>query len=207
MNYFYARVSSKDQNLDRQIEAVEDFAKKNKIKINEIFTDKQSGKDFNRPNYLRMRGKLSPGDLVIIKSIDRLGRNYEMIIEEWSYLTKTLKCDIVVIDLSQILDTRTKQNGLTGQFISDLVLQILSYVSQTERENIKQRQAEGIKIAKEKGVKFGKESKLSEKVWKQVRAEYEDGAKILSLSKKYRIARASIYQKIESQGWTRNYEL
>ena len=150
MIYGYARVSTKDQNLDRQLIELKNFGIKNK----NIYTDKESGKDFSRLNYQKLRKKIKNGDLLVIKSIDRLGRNYEMIISEWAYLTKTIKCDIVVLDMS-LLDTRL-ENGLIGKFVSDIVLQILSFVAETERSNIKKRQAEGIKIAKDKGIKFGR---------------------------------------------------
>ena len=120
-----------------------------------IYIDKQSGKDFERPNYQKMKKRLKENDLLIIKSIDRLGRNYEMIIEEWSSITKDIKADIVVLDFP-LLDTRTDNKNLVGKFISDIVLQVLSFVAQNERENIRQRQAEGIKIAKEKGIHMGR---------------------------------------------------
>lgn len=149
MIYGYARVSSKDQNLARQIAELEKYAK-----LKNIFTDKESGKDFERRNYKRLIEILKPNDLIIIKSIDRLGRNYDLIIEEWQKITKEIGANIKVLDMP-LLDT-TKSEGLTGKFISDLVLQILSYVAETERNNIKQRQAEGIRLAKERGVKFGR---------------------------------------------------
>lgn len=148
--YAYARVSTKDQNLARQIEELKKYTDK-------IYADKESGKDFERKEYKKMLKKLKQGDLVIIKSIDRLGRNYDMIIEQWRIITKEKGADIKVLDM-ELLDT-TQKHGLTGKFISDLVLQILSYVAETERVNIKQRQAEGIKIAKARGVKFGRPRK------------------------------------------------
>ncbi len=151
MTYGYARVSSRDQKLDRQIEELKKFG----IGENEIFYDKQSGKDFERTNYKILREKLKKGDLLVIKSIDRLGRDYNGIIEEWSYITKTINCDIVVLDMD-LLDTRSDGKNLIGKFISDIVLQILSFVAENERANIRQRQAEGIKLAKEKGVVFGR---------------------------------------------------
>ena len=151
MNYGYVRVSSITQNIDRQMEELYKWGLKDKF----IYIDKQSGKDFERPNYQIMKKKLKENDLLIIKSIDRLGRNYEMIIKEWQELTKVINCDIVVIDFP-LLDTRVDAKNLVGKFISDIVLQVLSFVAQNERENIKQRQAEGIRIAKEKGVKFGR---------------------------------------------------
>lgn len=152
--YGYIRVSSKDQNIDRQVESLRQL----KIEDKNMFVDKQSGKNFERKNYKRMVKKLLEGDEVYIKSIDRFGRNYDEIMEQWRYLTKERNVDIIVLDCP-LLDTRVETNGLTGKLISGLVIQILSYVAQIERENIKQRQAEGIKIAKEKGVKFGRPEK------------------------------------------------
>lgn len=149
MVYGYARVSTAEQNLDRQLEAFKEFG------VDKVFSDKISGKNFERDNYIKMLDELKAGDLLVIKSIDRLGRNYEMIIEEWRKITHDIQADIVVIDMP-LLDTRDKEKGLTGKFISDLVLQILSYVAETERNNIKKRQAEGIRIAKEKGVHLGR---------------------------------------------------
>lgn len=150
MIYGYARVSSKDQKLERQLLELEKFG----IVKENIYCDKQSGKDFDRTNYKILRSKLRKGDLLVIKSIDRLGRNYNMIIDEWVYITKNINCDIVVLDMN-LLDTRS-DNNLVGKFISDIVLQILSFVAEKERDNIKQRQAEGIKIARAKGVVFGR---------------------------------------------------
>lgn len=149
MNYVYIRVSTKEQNEDRQVDALKKYIEDG----GEMFMDKQSGKDFNRPNYLRMVDRLNKGDTVFIKSIDRLGRNYEEIIEQWRLITKEIKADIVVIDMP-LLDTRQDKN-LMGRFIADLVLQILSFVSENERANIRQRQAEGIASAQARGVKFG----------------------------------------------------
>ncbi len=150
MLYGYARVSSRDQKLDRQIIELEKFG----VEEKNIFFDKQSGKDFERQNYQYLKSILKEGDVLIIKSIDRLGRNYNMILEEWASLTKIIKADIVVLDMN-LLDTRTS-NNLIGKFIADIVLQILSFVAENERINIKQRQAEGIRIAHEKGVEFGR---------------------------------------------------
>ena len=147
MEYGYVRVSTTTQNVDRQL----DEMFKQGLDEKQIYIDKQSGKDFERPNYQKMKKRLKENDLLIIKSIDRLGRNYEMIIEEWSSITKDIKADIVVLDFP-LLDTRTDNKNLVGKFISDIVLQVLSFVAQNERENIRQRQAEGIKIAKEKGI-------------------------------------------------------
>lgn len=148
--YGYVRVSSTDQNEDRQVLAMEQAG----IQRANIYVDKQSGKDFNRPNYKRLMKKLRSGDTLFIKSIDRLGRNYEEILNQWRIITKEKSVDVVVIDMP-LLDTRHEKN-LLGTFISDIVLQLLSYVSETERTNIKQRQAEGIAAAKKRGVKFGR---------------------------------------------------
>ena len=149
--YAYIRVSSKDQNIARQVEAMQEIGLTKK----QMYIDKQSGKDFIRKNYQRLVRKLKTGDELYIKSIDRLGRDYDEILEQWRYLTKVKDIDMIVLDFP-LLDTRNQVNGVTGKFIADLVLQILSYVAQIERENTKQRQAEGIRIAKEKGVQFGR---------------------------------------------------
>lgn len=150
MIYGYIRVSTRDQNEDRQVIALKDAG----VPEKNIILDKQSGKDFNRPGYRRLCRKIKPGDVLYIKSIDRLGRNYDEILEQWRYLTKEKRIAIVVLDMP-LLDTR-KDKDLTGSLISDIVLQLLSYVAQTEREFIRQRQAEGIAAAKERGVQFGR---------------------------------------------------
>lgn len=152
--YGYARVSSKDQNPERQIQAMEE----QKIKSKNIYLDKMSGKSFARPQYLQMLKRMKKGDVLIIKSIDRLGRNYEEILEQWRKITKEIGADIQVIDMP-LLNTNISHGDLTGVFIADLVLQILAYVAETERAFIKQRQAEGIAIAKRKGIRFGREKK------------------------------------------------
>lgn len=152
MNQFaYLRVSTKEQNVDRQLLALEPYA----IPKKNIYCDYQSGKDFNRPEYQKLLKKLKPGDLLIVKSIDRLGRNYNDILVQWQHITKELKADILVLDMD-LLDTRKKDGNLTGTLIADLVLQIFAYVAQTEREYIHQRQAEGIAAAKLKGKRFGR---------------------------------------------------
>ena len=151
--YGYIRVSSRDQNEDRQMIALKEMgiAKKN------IYLDKQSGKDFNRPQYTKLLRKLKKDDLLYIKSIDRLGRNYEEILQQWRVLTKEKNVDIVVLDMP-LLDTR-RGKDLMGTFLSDIVLQVLSFVAENERTNIRQRQAEGIAAAKARGVKFGRPAK------------------------------------------------
>ena len=170
MKYAYVRVSSITQNIDRQMEEMYKLglSKKN------IFIDKQSGKDFDRPKYQKLKKKIKKGDLLIIKSIDRLGRNYEMIIEEWSDLTKRIECDILVLDMP-LLDTRNDEKNLVGKFISDIVLQILSFVAQNERENIRQRQAEGIRIAKEKGIHMGRPKYILPANFNEVMNDYHQG--------------------------------
>ena len=147
--YAYVRVSSKDQNAERQLIAVTEYG----VESKNIYVDKQSGKDFNRPAYKKLMKKLKPTDVLVIKSIDRLGRNYAEIIEQWQFLTKEKQATIKVIDMPILNQVN---NDLTGQLIADIVLQLLSYVAQTEREFIKQRQAEGIAAAQKRGVKFGR---------------------------------------------------
>ena len=148
--YGYIRVSTKEQNPERQFVAM----KEQQIKQKNIFLDKISGHDFSRPQYMKLLKILKKGDVIIIKSIDRLGRNYEEILEQWRRITKEIGADIQVIDMP-LLNTNSFHEDLTGLFISDLVLQILAYVAETERAFIKQRQAEGIAAAKLKGVRFG----------------------------------------------------
>ena len=151
MIYAYIRVSTKQQKIDRQYEEIKALGIDDKY----IYVDKESGKDFIRTNYQRLIKKLKKDDLIIIKSIDRLGRNYHMILDEWSRITKTIGADIKVLDMP-LLDTKIEGKNLVGKFISDIVLQVLSFVAENERNNIRERQAEGIRIAKEKGVKFGR---------------------------------------------------
>ncbi len=151
--YGYVRVSSTDQNEDRQMLEMKQL----KIKKRNVYMDKQSGKDFNRPNYQHLLSKLKKGDLLYVKSIDRLGRNYKEILEQWRLLTKEMEVDVVVIDMP-LLDTRVYKD-LMGTFIADLVLQVLSFVAENERMNIRKRQEEGIKAAKLKGVEFGRPTK------------------------------------------------
>lgn len=148
--YGYVRVSTKDQCEERQLIAMQEFG----VPETNIFLDKLSGKDFERPRYKRLLRKLRPGDVVVVKSIDRLGRNYGEIQDQWRVITKEKQADIVVLDMP-LLDTRQGKD-LMGTFIADLVLQILSFVAQSERENIRKRQAEGIAAAKAKGVRFGR---------------------------------------------------
>lgn len=168
--YGYAHVSARDQSLDRRIIALSAFP----VSHDRIFTDRASGKNFERPAYKLLISKLTPDDVIVIKSIDRLGRNYNEILEEWRFITKKMRCSIVVIDMP-LLDTRVARGGLTGVFVADLVLQILSYVAQVERDNIKQRQAEGIAAAKARGVRFGRPEKRRPKNYASVKKAYLSG--------------------------------
>lgn len=169
--YGYARVSAKDQNLDRQMIALSGFP----VEKKRIFADKASGRDFERPAYRRLVSKIKPGDVVVVKSIDRLGRNYEEILSEWRYITKVKKAAIVVLDMP-LLDTRETKAGLTGVLLSDIVLQLLSYVAQIERDNIKQRQAEGIAAAKARGVRFGRPPKERPKTYESIKGAFLSGS-------------------------------
>lgn len=169
MNYGYIRVSSTDQNEDRQLIALTALD----IPKRQIYIDKKSGKDFDRPAYKRMVRRLKPDDVIYITSIDRLGRNYEEIQEQWREITRNRNADIVVLDMP-LLDTR-RGKDLIGTFIADLVLQVLSFVAESERANIKQRQAEGIAAAKARGVKFGRERKPKPENYVAVRGEWAMG--------------------------------
>ncbi|MCI8925548.1 MAG: recombinase family protein [Lachnospiraceae bacterium] len=196
--YGYVRVSSTDQNEDRQIAALWDV----QVPEKNIYMDKQSGKDFNRPNYKNLVGNLKAGDLLYILSIDRLGRNYEEIQEQWRTLTKEIGIDICVLDMP-LLDTRNGKD-LMGTFIADLVLQILSFTAQSERENIKKRQAQGIAAAKAKGVKFGRPGKGAPddfgelvRAWEQKRLTLEKVLEQCSMSKATFFRRLREYRTIQ----------
>lgn len=159
----YARVSSREQNEERQIKAFKDFG----INDRDIYIDKESGKDFNRQEYKRLINCIRKGDLLVIHSIDRLGRNYSEIMEQWRLITNELQADILVLDMP-LLDTRTKGNSLDSRFVADLVLQILSYVAEKERNNIRARQKQGIEIALAKGAKFGRPKITYPDNWNEV---------------------------------------
>lgn len=171
MMYGYIRVSTKDQHEDCQMIAMQEFG----VSEKHIYMDKLSGKDFDRPQYKRLLRRLKGGDTLVVKSIDRLGRDYSEIQNQWRIITKEKKANIVVLDMP-LLDTRQKGRDLTGTFIADLVLQILSYVAQVERENIKQRQAEGIAAAKAKGVRFGREKMPIPEEFYALRTRYREGS-------------------------------
>ncbi|NCB92442.1 MAG: recombinase family protein [Clostridia bacterium] len=194
--YGYIRVSSRDQNEDRQLIALRELS----ILEKNIFIDKQSGKDFNRPQYRRMVKKLRKDDVLYIKSIDRLGRNYGEILEQWRILTKEKGIDIVVLDMP-LLDTR-RGKDLMGTFLSDIVLQVLSFVAENERTNIRQRQAEGIAAAKAKGVRFGRPPKTlpenfyeTYQLWKTGKITGAKAAKMCQMPLSSFRYRAEIYQK------------
>lgn len=169
MIYGYVRVSSKDQNEDRQMIALKEIG----VPEKNIYVDKQSGKDFQRPKYKRLLRRVKPDDLIYVKSIDRLGRNYEEILEQWRILTKEKRVDIVVLDMP-LLDTR-RGKDLMGTFLSDIVLQVLSFVAENERTNIRQRQAEGIAAAKAKGVRFGRPPSALPENFHQVYQQWKSG--------------------------------
>lgn len=170
-NYYgYIRVSTKEQNELRQVIALQEFG----VKRKNIYIDKWSGKDFDRPGYQKLLKKMRAGDVIVVKSIDRFGRNYEEIKKQWNRLTGEMKVDIVVLDMP-LLDTRKKDKDLTGTFVADLVFQILSYVAELERENIRQRQAEGIAAAKAKGVRFGKTAMEIPERFYYLKKEYNKG--------------------------------
>lgn len=168
MEYGYVRVSTKEQNEQRQFMALREFG----IDDRWIYMDKQSGKDFDRPNYKRLIRKLKSGDTIVIKSIDRLGRNYDEILEQWRIITKEKQAAVVVLDMP-LLDTQQSRD-LTGTLIADIVLQLLSYVAQTEREFIRQRQAEGIAAAKKQGVKFGRRPMERPEEFETLKAQWKN---------------------------------
>lgn len=183
MEYGYIRVSTKEQNEQRQLIALREFG----IDDKHIYLDKHSGKNFDRPSYKKLIRKLKKGDTIVVKSIDRLGRNYDEILEQWRIITKEKQTAVVVLDMP-LLDTRQNRD-LTGTLIADIVLQLLSYVAQTEREFIRQRQAEGIAVAKEHGVKFGRrpmerpeQFKILESKWRKREISAREAARELGIT-------------------------
>lgn len=183
--YGYIRVSSAEQNIDRQLTSMLQYG----IDAKRIYVDKVSGKDFARTNYQLLMRKIKPGDAIVVKSIDRFGRNYDEILEQWRHITKHIQADIIVLDMP-LLDTRLGKD-LTNTLIADIVLQLLSYVAQTEREFIRQRQAEGIAAAKARGVCFGRPPRTKpenyeavKKEWQEERISARAAAKELSVSHK-----------------------
>ena len=199
--YGYIRVSGADQNEDRQTVAMSEL----KIASENIFIDKQSGKDFDRSEYQKLIRRMREGDLLYVKSIDRLGRNYEEIQSQWRILTKEKRVDIAVIDMP-LLDTRLKKD-LMGNFIADLVLQILSFVAQSERETIRRRQAEGIAAAKARGVKFGRPLKNVPENFGEMVSQWEKGK--ISLEEILKICQfkqTTYYQKLAEYRIIQRYE-
>ena len=189
--YGYVRVSSQDQNEDRQIIEMQGL----EILGSNVYIDKQSGKDFNRPQYQNLLRILKSGDLLYVKSIARLGRNYEDILSQWKLLTKEMNVDVVVIDMP-LLDTR-KGKDLMGTFIADLVLQVLSFVAQNERENIRQRQEEGIRAAKLRGVKFGRPVKAVPDNFKSLVRQWENGKmSAIKVAKQCDMSIATFYRRL-----------
>ena len=192
--YGYVRVSSQEQNEDRQLIAMAESG----VARGNIFIDKQSGKDFERPNYKRLMKKLRPSDTLIIKSIDRLGRNYEEIQNQWRIITKEKKVDIVVIDMP-LLDTRRDKN-LFGTFISDLVLQLLSFISENERTTIRQRQAEGIAAAKKRGVRFGRPTKEAPPDFDELIAKWQKKEMPLDeILRQYGMSESTFYRRLRER--------
>lgn len=193
LKYGYARVSTKDQNTDRQLEALIESG----VDEQKIFVDKATGSNFDRVAYKEMIETLKRNDEIFVKSIDRLGRDYDEIIQQWNIITKKIEADIVVLDFP-LLDTREKIDSLTGKFLSDMVLQVLSYVAEIEKDNIKQRQREGIRIAKEKGIKFGRPKNKRPKNYDKVEKEWREGK--ISLregAKKLKISHTTFYSWIK----------
>lgn len=194
--YGYIRVSSKEQNEARQLDALHEQG----IEDSNIFMDKQSGKDFNRPRYKTLYRKLKKGDVLYIKSIDRMGRNYDEIIQEWRRITRFREADIVVLDMP-LLDTR-RGKDLMGTFLSDIVLQVLSFVAENERTNIRQRQAEGIAAAKARGVRFGRPSiplpenfNQMRESWRNAEISIEEASKNCGMCAKTFYSKAVKYEK------------
>ncbi|MCH4178632.1 MAG: recombinase family protein [Megasphaera sp.] len=193
MVYGYVRVSSKEQNLARQLNRLVKYG----VKEKRIYADKESGKDFNRDRYQQLVRRLTRKDCIVLTSLDRLGRNYVEIQEQWRYITHELEADIIILDMP-LLNTRMTPNNLTGRFIADLVLQVLSYVAETERSNIRKRQADGIVIAKAKGVKFGRSIKLKPGefdevlyLWSHNQISFSEAARRLQVSRSW------LYRQLE----------
>ena len=189
--YGYARVSSREQNLDRQLDALRAFG----VEDGAVYADKASGKDFERPAWHRLMGELRPGDVLAVKSIDRLGRDYAEILDVWRDVTKARGVFVVVLDMP-VLDTREERDGITGVLIADIVLQLLSYVAQIERENIRQRQAEGIAAAKARGVSFGRPRKKRPANYGETREAYWGGR----ITRKEAAARCNIRTSLKKLG-------
>lgn len=194
--YGYVRVSTREQNEARQLDALAPYG----IPGKNLFIDHQSGKGFDRPAYKRLLKRLRPGDLLIVKSIDRLGRDYDEILKEWRRITKEIGADVLILDMP-LLDTRTQGRDLTGTFIADLVLQILSYVAQTERENTRQRQAEGIAAARARGVHLGREKAPLPDGFDEARAAWQRGELSLrEAGRRLGISHMTFYRRCTGDG-------
>lgn len=190
--YGYIRVSTREQNIERQLISLQEAG----VNEKNIYIDKQSGKNFRRPAYVKMMSLIQEGDLIIVKSIDRLGRNYQEIMEQWSIITKEKKADIRILDMP-LLDT-TKTKDLLGTFISDVVLQLLSFVAENERDNIRQRQAEGIAAAKARGVRFGKPVIPMPENFPELYRQWEsNNLTINELASLCKMGRSTMYKRIE----------
>lgn len=193
--FAYIRVSTKEQNIDRQLAAIEPY----QVPAENVYCDYQSGKDFERPAYQALMKRLSEGDLLIIKSIDRLGKNYNDILMQWQCITKEIRADILVLDM-ELLDTRERDGNLTGTLIADLVLQIFAYVAQTEREFIRQRQAEGIAAAKARGTRFGRTPIAMPEEFDRLYAEWTAGRiSTRSAARKLGVSHSTFYRRCRAK--------
>ena len=198
MEYGYIRVSSADQNVARQVDALHEAG----VKESNIFTDRMSGKDFNRPAWAKLVRKLKEGDLLVVISLDRLGRNYEDINEQWRIIIKVKKANIRVLDMP-LLDTANKANGLVGTVVADLVLQLLSFMAESERKNIRERQRQGIEAAKKRGVRFGRPRKVTDDELRKCVHKMEDGAMTLDdAAQSCRVSTSTIRRRIRAWGST-----
>ena len=199
MEYGYIRVSSTSQNVARQVDALHEAG----IADGQIFTDKMSGKNFNRPSWKRMVRRLKAGDVLVVQSLDRLGRNYEDILEQWRLLIKVKKADIRVLNMP-LLDTTNKTNGLIGKLVADLVLQLFSFVAESERANIKERQRQGIDAAKKRGVRFGRPRKDDSPYMKQCLDKINTGTMTVSeAAKTCGISETTMRRRLHARTFTR----
>ena len=197
MEYGYIRVSSADQNVARQVDALREVG----IEESNIFTDRMSGKDFNRPAWAKLVRKLKEGDLLVVLSLDRLGRNYEDINEQWRIIIKVKKANIRVLDMP-LLDTTNKANGLVGTVVADLVLQLLSFMAESERRNIHERQRQGIEAAKKRGVRFGRPRKVTDDELRRCVHKMENGAMTLDdAAQSCRVSTSTIRRRIRAWGY------
>ena len=198
MEYGYIRVSSADQNVARQVDAL----RRAGVKESNIFTDRMSGKDFNRPGWAKLVRKLKEGDLLLVLSLDRLGRNYEDINEQWRIIIKVKKANIRVLDMP-LLDTTNKANDLIGTVVADLVLQLLSFLAESERKNIHERQRQGIEAAKKRGVRFGRPRKVSDEELRKCVHKMQDGAMTLDdAAQSCRVSTSTIRRRVRALGNT-----